>query len=126
MPRERLLTALLLGALGVFAVLALTVFVGDRWRHIVDSAIYMLCAKSLAAGEGYAYLGLPFFVRPPGMSWLLVPFLDEPYDFPKLNLLVQVTAVLAFGGVLLAMRRLQGALLGTLVTPICGWGHLQS
>ncbi len=36
-----------------------------------DAAIYVATARALLAGEGYAYLGEPFTVRPPGMSVLL-------------------------------------------------------
>lgn len=111
----RFLTAALLLALGVFAVLTVTVFVEDVWRHVTDAAIYILCAESLLAGEGYSYLGLPFIVRPPGLSVLLMP-LVAPYDFAAMNLLVQVSAALSFGAVLLVMQRLHGLLIGTLAT----------
>src|SRR5215831_18804377 len=36
-----------------------------------DASIYIACAKSMLAGEGYAYLGEPFTVRPPGFSALI-------------------------------------------------------
>jgi len=34
-----------------------------------DAAIYVACARSILAGDGYSYLGVPFTIRPPaGLS----------------------------------------------------------
>ncbi|CAN0287842.1 unnamed protein product, partial [Ectocarpus fasciculatus] len=67
----------------------------------------------------YQYLGQPFFVRPPGMSWVLAPLVETPFragEAGTLNLVVQSSYVLAMLGVLLVLRRLHGALWGTALT----------
>src|SRR5262245_6677092 len=46
----------------------------------VDGSIYIVTARSLAAGEGYRYLGEPFQVRPPGFPLLIVPFVGNLRD----------------------------------------------
>jgi hypothetical protein len=46
----------------------------------VDGSIYIVTARSLAAGEGYRYLGEPFQVRPPGFPLLIVPFVGSLRD----------------------------------------------
>jgi 4-amino-4-deoxy-L-arabinose transferase-like glycosyltransferase len=113
---QRLLTGLLIAALGAFATLTVVVFLDDTFRAYVDSAIYILCAKSLAAGEGYLYQGRPFFVRPPALSWLMTPFVADPIDYRTLNLIIQLFVAGTFLTVALAMRRLHGLLLGLVVT----------
>lgn len=106
----------MLAALGVFAALTVFAFLDDSFRAYVDSAIYLLAAKSIAAGEGYVYQGRPFFVRPPALAWVMAPFVGEPLDFRTLNLLIQLFVVGTFATVALAMRRLHGPLLGLVVT----------
>ncbi|MCB9899413.1 MAG: hypothetical protein H6825_15510 [Planctomycetes bacterium] len=115
MKSERSLVLLFGALLAGMAVAALTVFVPDAWHHSVDSAIYILTSRSLAAGEGLTYLGRPFFVRPPGLPFLLQPFAAEPVDFHALALLVQGFAVLSFATVALAMRRVHRPALALLV-----------
>jgi hypothetical protein len=52
-----------------------------------DGAIYIVTAGSLAAGEGYSYLGEPFVIRPPGFPVLLLPVLAlAGTDFGALQL----------------------------------------
>src|SRR5678815_2112858 len=59
----------------------------EATRLTADGSIYLLTAKSLLAGEGYAVLGEPFTVRPPGFSLLLAPLLAaRGLDFHALNL----------------------------------------
>jgi hypothetical protein len=59
-----------------------------------DAAFYLLCAKSLAAGDGYAYLGRPFSIRPPGWSLLLAPVIAaRGMDFQALNLVTSAFGV---------------------------------
>jgi len=68
----------------------------EATRETADAAIYILCAKSLMAGEGYSTFGLPFTVRPPGFSVLLIPLLaTRGLDFHALNLLVASSGLLA-------------------------------
>jgi hypothetical protein len=59
-----------------------------------DASIYIACAKSMIAGEGYAYLGEPFTARPPGFAAMIAPVIAwRGLDFHALNLLVSVTGV---------------------------------
>lgn len=72
---------------GVFGSLLLLV---HPWYDLtVDGSIYLVTARSLAAGDGYTYLGEPFRVRPPGFSCLLAPLLSAVgTNFFVLNLFV--------------------------------------
>ncbi len=120
MTAQRLLSGLLLGLLAVWCVLCLSVFLDEGFRHFVDSSLYILTAKSLAAGEGYVYHGSPFFLRPPALSWVLSFFGPERLGAEALDVLaihrvIQWSAVLAFAAVAVAMRRLQGPLMGAAV-----------
>ena len=68
-------------------------------RTGADAAIYIGGAQSLAHGDGYSYLGVPFVLRPPGLSVLLLPvvsFFDS--DFWAFNLYISLFGVV---GVLL-------------------------
>jgi len=56
---------------GLFA--SLFYFVHGWYDPTVDGSIFIVTARSLAAGEGYTYLGDPFLVRPPGFPLLLAP-----------------------------------------------------
>lgn len=113
---SRIVTGLLLAAVAVLAVLSATAFVEPDWRHSVDSAIYLLTAKSLSLGEGYTYLGLPFFVRPPGLSWCLSLVMGDGWDFALYNQLIQLSVAACLGTLLLAMSRLHGWCAAALVT----------
>jgi hypothetical protein len=86
--RAGLLLAGLL-ALGMLASLPWTV---HPWYDAQnDASMYILTARSLVAGDGYAMLGQPFTIRPPGFSLLIAPLLAwRGTDFHALN---------AFGGV---------------------------
>ena len=67
-----------LGAL-VVLMLASLVWLVHPWFEASDdthdAAIYVACAKSIVNGEGYAYLGVPFKIRPPGISFLIAPLI---------------------------------------------------
>jgi len=61
-----------------------------------DSSMYILSARSLLRGEGYACLGIPFIARPPGYPLLLAPALAAfGTDFLALNLYSNLFAVAA-------------------------------
>ena len=65
----------------------------------VDGSIFIVTARSLAAGEGYRYLGEPFQVRPPGFPLLIVPFVGGlKHGFFAINFFV---ACFGAAGVLL-------------------------
>jgi hypothetical protein len=81
----------------------------DVWPPEWDSALYLLLGQSLARGEGYAYLGQPFFLRPPAFPWLLSFFTDGgPYDPATLNRLVLALAAAAVAAIYGALRGRQG------------------
>jgi 4-amino-4-deoxy-L-arabinose transferase-like glycosyltransferase len=64
-----------------------------------DASMYILCAQALQRGEGYAYLGQPFIIRPPALSALLVPILaTRGLDYGAMHALV---AACGAAGVLL-------------------------
>ena len=75
----------------VAGCLASLVWLAHPWHDTAseDASIYLLCARSLAAGEGYSYLGMPFNMRPPGFSAILAPLVAaRGFDFHAINLLV--------------------------------------
>jgi len=75
-----------------------------------DGAMYILTGRSIAAGEGYSMLGIPFRIRPPGFSLLLAPILGlRGTDFYSLNLFVSLFGA---AGIVLLHLYLQ---------PILGW-----
>lgn len=108
-------TLALCAALAVWALLCLLVFAEEVWRPYIDSAVYILGAKSLAAGDGYSYLGETFFQHPPGLSVLLLPFVGERVDFAGMNRFIQFCAAGSFVAIALALARRQGAAVAALV-----------
>ena len=87
-------TLLLVLLLGTLASLPLTV--RGFWDARPDAARYLLAARSLADGQGYAVMGEPFRLRPPGFSALLAPIVaGRGFDFPLLNALTSLTGVAA-------------------------------
>jgi hypothetical protein len=112
-PRERLALALFAAAL-----LATLPFLVHPWYEPrTDAAIYIGTAKSLLAGEGYAYLGMPFRVRPPGFSLLLAPVLAVAAgSFRALNFFVSLFGV----GLVLALVAFARARIGLPLALIVG------
>jgi hypothetical protein len=88
----------------VLLCLASLAWLAHPWYDVTapgtaDASVYLLCARSLAAGQGYSYLGMPFNVRPPGFSAILAPLVAaRGFDFHAINLLVG-----AFGVALVAL-----------------------
>jgi len=94
--RPATITLLLL----VFVCAASTVWLVHPWYETTtltaDGSIYILCSKSLLAGEGYGVFGIPFILRPPGFSLLIAPLLAaRGLDFHALNLFVSAFGVAA-------------------------------
>lgn len=90
---RHLVPLLLLLGWGIVAFLFGT---DDFWRPNWDSGTYLVTAQSLVAGEGYTYLGEPFFLRPPGYAWLLGFLMgDGTIDPLLLNRFVMLTAIAA-------------------------------
>ncbi len=83
----------------------LAFWVEPEWWPEWDSAVYILLGRSLATGEGYAYLGEPFFLRPPGLPWLISRALpDGELDGLALNRLVMFFAGATVAAVYFALR----------------------
>ena len=100
-----LLLTLLLGTLA-----SLTFTVRDFWDARPDAARYLLAARSLADGQGYAVMGEPFRLRPPGFSALLAPIVAwRGFDFPLLNALTSLTGVAAVALLYVLLRPRTGA-----------------
>ena len=90
--RDRLILAALVAA----TLFSLFWLVHPWFDAVNDAALYLLTAKSIAAGEGYSYLGSPFVIRPPGFSLLLAPLVAwRGLDFHAVNLAVSLCGVLA-------------------------------
>ncbi len=79
----------------VALMLALLPFSVHAWFETInDASIYVLTARSILAGEGYSYHGVPFIIRPPGFSLLIAPILHfRSGDFLALNLFVSLFGV---------------------------------
>lgn len=104
-------------------------FVHPFYDPVKDGSLYVLTARSLATGEGYSLYGVPFIVRPPGFSALLVPILAScGTSFLALNLFVSLWGVLALALLFALIRTRIGtgsalALCGLIwVSP--GWQRL--
>lgn len=83
-----------LAGLVVACVASLAWLVHPWFDPVYDAGLYVLTAKSLAAGEGYTHLGMPFVVRPPGFPAMLAPLVAwRGVDFHALNLLVAACGV---------------------------------
>ncbi len=90
--RSRSAWGFVLLALGLSASLFWTV---HPWYDPTnDGAMYILTGRSIAAGDGYSMLGIPFRIRPPGFAALIAPILAwRGTDFRALNLFVSLWGV---------------------------------
>lgn len=104
--------ALTLLTLVVLAALTLPALQPDFYQADLstgDGAVYLVCARSLLAGEGYSYLGGPFAIRPPGFSVLLLPVLATVgMELDVLRLYVGAFGVLAIALLFLYQERRLG------------------
>src|SRR3990172_11522976 len=102
------LAAILLGSLP---------YLVHPWFDLLhDAAMYVLTARSLASGEGYMMLGMPFAVRPPGFPALIAPILAVwGTDFLALNAFVSACGAIAVFLLFVLERPRLGALLASLV-----------
>lgn len=87
------------GRAGAVVILLLGIaalpFTTHPWYHpTADGSMYLVTARSMLDGQGYALNGELFRVRPPGFSALLVPLLAADAGFRAINLLVGFSAVL--------------------------------
>ena len=106
MARERsLLRGGVILALALYSLACLFLWVDREWHPEWDGAVYVLVARSLAAGEGYLYQGEPFFLRPPGLPWLLSFVVGpEGFDPYPVNLFLMAWAGLAACAIYFAVR----------------------
>ena len=78
----------------IAALLGSLPFTVHPWYdEATDAALYVLTGRSVASGQGYSYLGVPFIIRPPGFSLLIAPFAAHPTNFLLLNTLVSLSGV---------------------------------
>ncbi|MEW6071237.1 MAG: hypothetical protein AB1726_01405 [Planctomycetota bacterium] len=98
--------------LALYLLGCLALWSGKAWKPEWDGAVYLETAQSLAAGEGYAYRGEPFFLRPPGLPWLLsfvvAPAGFDPARAGAVNGIVMLFAGLAAAAIFAAVRRGHG------------------
>jgi len=91
-------SALQLAVLGglVLLVLVSLVWLVHPWYDATnDGSMYIACARSILAGDGYAFLGEAFRIRPPGLSYLIAPVIAVArMDFHALNLTVSLFGAL--------------------------------
>ena len=93
----------------VALALASLPFLSHPWYDPVnDASLYVLTARSIAAGEGYSYLGTPFVIRPPGWSFLIAPLAVYPTRFALLNGLVGLFGVACVAGMFAFYRERLG------------------
>jgi len=105
MSSRRIVSLLSLLSLLAYAALCLFAWTETRWRPEWDSGIYLLAGQSIALGEGYRYLGEPFFLRPPGFSWLLSWFTDGGlYGGRTLSRIVMSCTALSVAAIWAALR----------------------
>ncbi|MFT4541747.1 MAG: hypothetical protein ACI841_003333 [Planctomycetota bacterium] len=81
-------------ALAVLSLGALPFLVHSWYEPVNDASLYLLTAKAIAAGDGYSYLGEPFYLRAPGLSALIAPFVSgEEIQFFAIHMLVSLFGV---------------------------------
>lgn len=118
-PRDRSLDRFALAAWVVYALLCWFVWPEDAWRPEWDSATYLLTGTSLAEGDGYRYLGEPFFLRPPGTAFLISFFVEDGrVDIPALLRVLVLTGALFVGAVYAAVRCVASAALAFAVAVL--------
>jgi 4-amino-4-deoxy-L-arabinose transferase-like glycosyltransferase len=96
-------------ALGLYAWCCCVPWLDPRFRPEWDAALYVGLGRSLAAGEGYTYLGEAFFTRPPGLPWLISLFGAGPFEPAPLNRMMMLLATAAVAAVAWALGRSRGA-----------------
>ena len=105
----------------MYAVSCLTAWTDATLRLDWDSAVYIMTARSLDAGDGYAYQGDPFTLRPPALAWLLTFFaIDGDFDQGPLNAFVMLLAAGCVVAVFVVFRRLHGTLVALAAALLSG------
>ncbi|MFT5050631.1 MAG: hypothetical protein ACI8QZ_002033 [Chlamydiales bacterium] len=121
-PAANKLTRFLPAAcIALYAFIALFYWVDDVWHPEWDGAIYLLTGESMARGDGYLYQGQPFFLRPPGMSWILsMSVREDGYDPYRINLMLMSFGVTAVAAIYWAVRISHGVWIGLSVALLAG------
>ncbi len=84
-----------------------------------DASMYIACARSLLAGDGYEYLGSPFTIRPPGFALLIAPVLAlRGLDFAALNAFVGLFGVATVALLFVWLRPRLGTLVSLAVAVV--------
>ncbi len=98
-------TLVAVGLLVAAALLSLVWLSHPYYEVKPDSSLYILTARSMLAGDGYVYMGIPVIMRPPGFSALLVPVLAVyGTSFLALNVYVGLFGVLCVSLLALYLR----------------------
>jgi 4-amino-4-deoxy-L-arabinose transferase-like glycosyltransferase len=112
-------------ALAAYALCCVVFWVDPQWRPEWDGATYLLTGQALAAGEGYTYQGQPFFLRPPGLAWMLSLLVrDGAYDFHTVNFWLMVWSAATVMAAYLAIRPLHGTPMALAVALLSGTSPL--
>ncbi len=86
-----------------------------------DSAVYVLLGRALALGDGYTYLGEPYFLRPPGLPWLLSLVMPEgEFDPLRVNRLLLLFVPTALAAIWFALSPRLGTWLALAVALLSG------
>jgi hypothetical protein len=76
MPWPKNSSAILAACL-ILGVASMALLVHPWYDPVLDSSMYIVCARSIAEGEGYTFLGNPVWLHPPGFSFLIAPLISS-------------------------------------------------
>jgi len=123
-PWQRWLTPT---CLTLYAACCLLLWAALDWQPEWDGSVYLLLARSMAAGDGYLYQGEAFYLRPPGLSWLLSFMVDDgAIDSHRVNQLLMFFAATSVLAIYLATRDLHGRYCALAVALLSGTSLLFS
>jgi len=113
-------------SLAVYAALCIGPWSGSAWRAEWDSALYLETGRALAEGHGYSYLGEPFYLRPPGLPWLLSLLMGGGGGLPiaAANRLLMACAAGSIIALYFLLKRRFGTLLALSVAWLTGTSPL--
>lgn len=112
--------------LGGYALLCVGPWSQEAWRAEWDSALYLETARSLSRGEGYRYLGEAFYLRPPGLPWMLSFLFEEGAGLPiaAANRMLMACAAGTIIALFFLLRARFGTLLALAVALLTGTSPL--
>ena len=110
-----------LAVLAAYGVACVGFFARDVFMPEWDSAVYVLLGRALALGEGYTYLGEPYFLRPPGIPWLLSWVMpDGEFDPLRVNRLMLLFVPTALAAIWFALSPRLGTWMALAVALLSG------